>query len=195
MSALSQWLKITSISPILSFTCPLHVQGGGGVLKESHYFFSLIYSLGLNVLSLMINLIFLPGNTLSYISCPWPSDSLHSKSLCKTICLTQPQPLEKQNLRFCPSVWPLPPDPVNYKKGWDSFCHWIINSFHFLKVKRHFIKGRDQFSRRRSTVPFPDQNSRAVVSHLKTRLSGLANKNKGHRIKFKFPIKNTYFFI
>ena len=48
-------------------------------------FFSLIYSLGLNLLSLMINLVFLARIRLSSHS-SWSSGSFHSQWLCKIIC-------------------------------------------------------------------------------------------------------------
>ena len=52
-------------------------------------FFSLIYSLGLNLLSLLINLVFLAQIRLSSHS-SWSSGSFYSQPLCKTICPFQP---------------------------------------------------------------------------------------------------------
>lgn len=96
---------------------------------------------------------------------------------CKTICLTQPQILEKENPRCFSCVWLQTPCLVGFKKEWDS-CHLITDS---LFLKRHSI--RAQFPR--NTIPYPAPYPLAIMSHLKTRLLGLekktTQKQKKHR--------------
>ena len=96
-------------------------------------FFSLIYSLGLNLWSLMINLVFLARIRLSS---PLPGLLAPSTPNCfvKPSVWFSHSPQERKNLK----CWLLCLAPASqqcglHKKAWDFFCHLIINSPCFLK--------------------------------------------------------------
>lgn len=117
VSTLSLWLKIKPISPHPVHSPPFHVWVPDRI--PFFLFFSLIYSLGLYLLSLMINLIFPAWTVLYSLSFPravWLPPLL---TTCKAICLTQPQILEKENPGCFPWVWLQTPWLVGFKKEWD----------------------------------------------------------------------------